>query len=129
MNRLASLALFAASLAVAGAMPSEGQAFGRRSSCCEPCGGCAPCAVAAPAPAPVRMVEKQVTRYRQEWKEQEVTVNVCKVVPRQENYTYFTYAPITREEKRTVTTYECVTKPVQYTYNVMVPRTHQEKKT
>src|SRR5262249_4346665 len=102
MNRLVSLALFAAALAVAGLLPSESQAFGRRSSCCEPCGGCAPCA--APAPAPVKMVERQVTRYRQEWKEQEVTVNVCKAVPRQEKYTYFTYTGVTREEKRSFTT-------------------------
>src|SRR5437762_8836229 len=129
MNRIVSLTLFAAALAVAGLLPAESQAFGRRSSCCEPCGGCAPCAAPCEAPAPVKMVERQVTRYRQEWKEQEVTVNVCKMVPREEKFSYAVYVPVTREEKRNVTTYECVTRQVEYKYNVMVPHTHQEKKT
>jgi hypothetical protein len=136
MKRVLQVTLFAAALTVAGLIPGESQAFHRRSaSRCEvaSCGtacatSCAePCAVAAPTPP--KMVEVKVTKYKQEWKDQEVITHVCKMVPREEKYNYAVYVPVTKTEKRKVTHYERVSKEVAYNYTVLVPKTYQEKRT
>jgi hypothetical protein len=129
MKQLVPVSVFFASLVVVGAFPADSDAWGltRRSSCCETAPCAAPCEVAQPAP--VKMVERQVTRYRPEWKEQEVTVNVCKIVPREEKYTYSVSVPITKQETRKVTTYQRTTREVEYNYTVLVPKTYQEKRT
>src|SRR4051812_22085895 len=101
MKRIVSISLILVALAVIGMVPAQILAFGRAkaSACCEPVVCCE-----APAPCPPKMVEMKVTRYKQEWKEEAVTVNVCKVVPREEQFTYNVSVPVTTQEKRTVTT-------------------------
>src|SRR5262249_5905189 len=133
MKRTASLAVCLASLVAIGVLPVESRAFGLRRSggCCEssPCASspcAAPCEVAVPAPP--KMVERTITRYRPEWKEQEVTVNVCKMVPREEKFTYAVMVPVTKQENRKVTTYQRVSREVEYQYTVLVPRPYQEKR-
>src|SRR6266581_3244138 len=111
MRRTALVAVFA-SIAMIGTFPMESRAFGLRRSggCCESSPCAAPCEVAVPAPP--KLVERVVTRYRPEWKEQEVTVNVCRMVPREEKFNYALYDPVAKQESRKVTTYQRVTKEI-----------------
>src|SRR5437868_15460209 len=104
MKRIVTVTLFMASLVLVELFPADSQALGhsrRGGDCCAPCE--VPCAV-APA-APPKMIERVVTKYRPEWKEQEVLLNVCKMISREEKYNYFVYVPVTKQENRKVTTY------------------------
>jgi len=134
-------ALLLAAVAILGLLPDESQAFGHRKrgggGCCEsscapaPCGDvCATQAPCAPVqPAAPQMVEVTVTKYKAEWKERQVTENICKMVPRTENYTYTVLVPVTKQETRKVTVMQRQTKEVDVTYTVMVPKTYQETRT
>src|SRR5438309_911922 len=118
MTRVVQVSLFLAALGLLGLVPSQSQAWGlsrRGGGGCEV--SCAPCEVVAPAPP--KMVEHKITRYQPVWKDQEVVVNVCKMVTREEKYTCITYVPVTKPENRKVTTYQCVTKEVDVKYTVM----------
>ena len=137
MKRSVSATVFLAALTLVGMLPSASQAFGRRhrgNDCAPACE--APCAseCAAPACAPAApvapvMVATKVTRYKQQWKERQVTENICRIVPRQENYTYTVSVPVTKQVARNITTYDRRTKEVPYTFTVMVPKPYQEKRT
>src|ERR1700716_2920072 len=107
MKRSVFVTLFLGALTLASSLPSEGQAFGKRhrgGDCATPCASDCAAPVCAPvAPVAPQMVPMTVTRYKETWKERQITENVTKVVPRQEKFNYFVSVPVTREEARKVT--------------------------
>src|SRR5687767_875962 len=63
-------------------------------------GDCAPAPECVTVAATPQYVERVVTRYRHITKEREVTDVVCRMIPREEKYTYTVSVPTTRTEVR-----------------------------
>lgn len=93
---------------------------GGQANCCPP--PCAP--VCAPA---VQYVERQVTVYRPQMVEQEVTTKVCEMVPHQEKFVYNVCVPVVRQVKQKQTVYVPQQSWQEYNYTVMQPVTTQQK--
>jgi len=87
------------------------------------CGGCAP----VYQDCGPQYQQVQVTRYQQQWVEQEINEVVCRLVPKQENYSYTVQVPVMKAVKQMVTSYQTVQKEVAVPCTVMVPVTDNVK--
>jgi hypothetical protein len=122
MKRLVLTAAVVSTLLV-GMTPGRSDAHGRRrGSCCETVSSCcapAPCA----APAPVQYVTREVTCYKPQMVEKEITEVVCRVIRKEVPTVYTVQVPVITPTPRVVTVCKTVTEEVPCVYTVLVPRT------